>query len=149
MPAACLDGHIFQILPGSGKYLRVLLAGYRALQRKARHLFGGDDDAVIFAAGAFDDVPAIADALGVVDDQRRDGAAARGFLELVGPAAIIGHRPPAELPERILTLRRDEIGVVDQKDRDLALHILPLDIVPAAFGRSEAVAEDRKSTRQN
>src|SRR3546814_20413932 len=46
------------------------------------------------------------------------------------------------LPERILTLRRDEIGVVDQKDRDLALQILPLEIVPAAFGRADAVADE-------
>src|SRR3546814_4699762 len=34
------------------------------------------------------------------------------------------------------------IGVVDQKDRDLALQILPLEIVPAAFGRADAVADE-------
>src|SRR3546814_8602199 len=96
----------------------------------------------MFAAGAFDDIPAIADALGVVDDQRRDRAAARGFLELVGPAAVIGHRPPAELAERILALRRDEIGVVDQEDRDLALEVLALEIVPAAFGGADAVTAE-------
>src|SRR3546814_16951591 len=87
------------------------------------------------------EIPAKADAVGVVDRQGRAPASARGFLELVGPAAVIGHRPPAELAERILALRRDEIGVVDQEDRDLALEVLALEIVPAAFGGADAVTD--------
>ena len=39
-----------------------------------------------------DHAPAIGGGLGIVDDDHRGGALPRGFLELVGPAAVIGHR---------------------------------------------------------
>src|SRR5690606_28899805 len=128
------DAQLCEILTGGSKQPGRGLARNPALKRKAGRLFGWYDEAVVFAAGAFHDVPAIACAVGVVDDQRRDGAAAGRFFELVGPAAIVGHRAAAEFAEAVFALRRDEIGIVDQKDRDLALEVDALEVVPAAFG---------------
>ena len=70
-----------------------------------------------------------------MDDQRADGAAPGGFLELVGPAAVIGH-PAAELAGDRLAWGGLEIGIVDQEDGDLAVQIDAFVIVPAAFGRA-------------
>jgi hypothetical protein len=47
-----------------------------------------------------DDLPRISRACGFVHDQAGGGAVARGFLELVGPAAVVGHRVALEQRSR-------------------------------------------------
>ena len=91
-------------------------------------------DIIILAGRRLDRVPAIAGALGLVDDERADRAAPRRLLELVGPAAIIGHRPAAEPAGDRLARRRLEIGIVDQEDGDLAVQIDVAEIVPLRSG---------------
>jgi len=42
------------------------------------------------APGIADNLPAVAGEVGAMNDDGGDGAAARGFFELVGPAAVVG-----------------------------------------------------------
>src|SRR3546814_11206649 len=65
--------------------------------------------------GAFHRVPAVGRAGRVVDDDRGLRALARGFLELVGPAPVIGH---ALAFEQAL-VAGVEAGVVDSDDEGL------------------------------
>ena len=81
-------------------------------------------------------------------DQRADRALPRGFLELVGPAAVIGHRPVAELAGGRLALLRVEVGVVDEEHHDLALEVHAFEIVPTPLRRVHAVTdEDHRGAR--
>src|SRR6516225_5291583 len=59
-------------------------------------------------------VPAVAGEVGAVDDECADGSLARGLLELVGPAAVVGQRLAAE--ELRIVGRR----VADDAEDDLA-----------------------------
>ncbi len=86
-----------------------------------------------------DHAPAISGRLGIMDDDRGRGALARGFLELVGPAAIIGHRPAAEIAVERHGL---PVGIVDQDDDRLPLHVEAGIVVPAALRRVDAVADE-------
>ena len=75
-----------------------------------------------------------------MDDQHSGGAAARGFLILVGPAAVIGHRLAAEV-----AFAAFEVGVVDEDDDQLAAHVDVLEVVPVSLGRGHSVAgEDQR-----
>jgi hypothetical protein len=74
-----------------------------------------------------------------VHDQRGGGALLGGFLIFVGPAAVIGHRAPAE---RAFEPLRLPIGIVDQDDDRLPLDVDARIIVPAALGRVDAVADE-------
>ena len=74
-----------------------------------------------------------------MDDERGGRALTRRFLELVGPAAIIGHRPATEWAVQAL---RAEIRVVDKDDHRLALHIHAGIVVPAALRRVDAIADE-------
>ncbi len=87
----------------------------------------------------FDDVPAIGGGLGVVDDQHRRGALPRGFLIFVRPAAVIGHRAAVEFALGFLGL---PVGIVDEDDDGLPLHIEPGIVVPALFGGVDAVTDE-------
>ena len=60
----------------------------------------------------------------------------RGFFVLVGPAAVVGERAPAE-EFRIVRGR-----LIGEQDQDLALHIDALKIVPMELGRDNAVADE-------
>ena len=130
-----------QILTGAGEQGLGGLTLDPALHLQAGQLVGRADEVVILAAGTDDDVPAIAGARRVMDDQRADRAVAGCFLELVGPAAIIGHGLAAELAERVFALRGFKVRVVDQEDGDLALQVHALEIVPAAFRGGDAIAD--------
>ena len=126
------------------------IAAQPALQFQAGDLVGRADDIIRLALPGNDDVPAIARPRRIMDDQRADRAAPRHFLEFIGPAAIIGHRAPAELAKRGIALHRFEIGIVDQDDGDLAAQIDALEIVPAAFRGGDAVAdEDERRVRDH
>ncbi len=71
-----------------------------------------------------------------------DRAAPGRLLELVGPAAVEGHRPAAEpARDRVAGLGL-EIGIVDQEDRDLAGEVDVAEIVPAPLGRGDAIADE-------
>ena len=74
-----------------------------------------------------------------MDHQHALGALAGAFLIFVGPAAVIGHRLAAEI-----AFAPFEIGVVDQHDQDLALGVETLEVVPAALGRLDAVADEHQ-----
>jgi hypothetical protein len=60
----------------------------------------------------------------------------------VGPAAIIGHRLPAEGAGDRIARRSLEIGIVDQEDGDLAGQVDALEVVPLPLGRGDAVADE-------
>ncbi len=83
--------------------------------------------------------PAVRRRRGLVHDQQAGGALARGFLVLVGPAAVVGHGLAAEV-----ALAGFEVGVVDQHHRDLALQVDALEVVPVALGRLDAVADEHQ-----
>ena len=74
-----------------------------------------------------------------MDDQHSRSATPRGLLIFIGPAAVIGHRLAAEL-----AFSTFEVGVVDQHDDDLAAHVDALEIVPSAFGRGHAIADEHQ-----
>ena len=79
-----------------------------------------------------------------MDDQHACGAPHRANLVLVGPAAVVRHRPPAERV-RIELARPGGIGhgrIVDQHDERLALHVDALVVVPVEFGCDDAVADE-------
>src|SRR3546814_19002642 len=78
-----------------------------------------------------------------MDDEHRRRTLPGGFLELVGPAPIIGHRPAFEfvLPTRLLPVR-----VVDKDDDGFSLYIDPVIIVPAALRRVDATARKTEFT---
>nr|WP_246346788.1 hypothetical protein [Sphingomonas jinjuensis] len=86
-----------------------------------------------------DDRPGIGGRFGIVDDQRGGGAVLGGVLELVGPAAVPGHRAALE---RAVARHRLPVGVVDEDDDGLPLHVDAGIIVPALFGRGDAVTDE-------
>ena len=69
-----------------------------------------------------------------MNDQRPRGAQFRGDLVLVHPAAIIGHRRPAE---DVIERR-----VVDQEQEDLAAEIRIAEIIPVVLRRASAVTHE-------
>src|SRR3546814_11464871 len=75
--------------------------------------------------------------LGIVGDEHGGGALPGRLLELVGPAAVIGHRPALEiaLPQRLLPVR-----IVDEDDDRLSLYVDIRIIVPAPFRCIYAIA---------
>ena len=62
----------------------------------------------------------------------------RRLFELVGPAAVIGHRPALE--ERVVM--GEEARIVDEDDDDFPLHVEARVIVPILLGRDDAVAHE-------
>ncbi len=64
---------------------------------------------------------------------------ARGFLVFVGPATVVRHRAATEEARAGFKIR-----IVDEHDGDLAVHVDALVIVPLAFGRGDAVAEEHE-----
>jgi hypothetical protein len=108
-------------------------------QRLVHMAVGGVGDLLRAAPARLNDVPAISGRLGLVHDQRGGRALLGGFLIFVGPAAVIGHRAPAE---RAFEPLRLPIGIVDQDDDRLPLDVDARIIVPAALGRVDAVADE-------
>ena len=97
-----------------------------------------------FAAGGDGGAPAVTGSRGLVDDQRSDCAPACSFLELVGPARVVGGCVPAEPAAHRIAGPSLEIGIVDQEDRDLALEVVALVVVPAALRRRDAIADEHE-----
>ncbi|VTO13307.1 Uncharacterised protein [Brevundimonas vancanneytii] len=98
---------------------------------------GAHDVELRHAPGVGDRGPAVGGGLGLMHDQHARRALTCGFLELVGPAAVIGHGLAAEGVQR----RVFEVGVVDQDDDHLAAHV-GLEVVPLTLGRADAVADE-------
>ena len=73
-----------------------------------------------------------------MDDKRGGGALAGGFLELVGPAAVVGHG----LAVKELRVVGDEAGVVHEHDDGFALHVETGVVVPVGFRRNDAIADE-------
>ena len=86
--------------------------------------------------GVFDDVPAVAGEVGAVNDECADGAFASGFLELVGPAAVVGEGVAAEE----LWVVRGRIA--DDAEDDFAFDVDVGVVVPVELGRVDAVADE-------
>ena len=135
-----------QIEPGLGEQLRRGLGAEPALHGQARRRIVAGGEIVLRAAPAvLHHVPAVTGAGGVVDDQGGRGALARGFLELVGPATVVGHAPAIE-QRRIVGV---EARIVDQHHDRLAAHVESGVIVPAGFRRIDAIAdEDQRAVGQ-
>ncbi|MNS86556.1 hypothetical protein D3C72_1204640 [compost metagenome] len=72
-----------------------------------------------------------------VDQQDASRALAPGFLEFVGPAAVIGQR----LAGKAVRIKSSRLRVVDHHDDDLVFDIDTLEIVPTLFRRRDAVAD--------
>ena len=84
-----------------------------------------------------------------MDDQRADRALPCGFLELVGPATVIGHGPATELPCDGFAFGCSEIGIVDEEDGDLALQVGALEIVPLPLRRRHPIADEDQRRRRD
>ena len=80
--------------------------------------------------------PGIPRGTGLVHDQRPERPHRGRFLELVGPAAVVGHRVAAEV---VLSRR-----VVHQHDQDLAGEVGVPEVVPPVFRRLDAVADEEQ-----
>uniref|UniRef100_A0A0N4Z5P0 Phenol hydroxylase n=1 Tax=Parastrongyloides trichosuri TaxID=131310 RepID=A0A0N4Z5P0_PARTI len=103
---------------------------------------GADDVELGRGRGILQRRPGIARAGRVVDDQDARRPMRRRDLELIGPAAIEGHGLTVELARDRMAFGRAEVGVVDQHQRDLALQVDALEVVPAALGRIDAIADE-------
>ena len=71
-----------------------------------------------------------------MDDQRGDGAVARGFLVFVRPASVIGEG---------LTFEKFWVvgnGLADKQESDFAFQVVTLVIVPVFFGCVDAVTDE-------
>ncbi|OPZ10180.1 MAG: hypothetical protein BWZ07_02785 [Alphaproteobacteria bacterium ADurb.BinA280] len=73
-----------------------------------------------------------------MDDQSRRCTLTRCFLVFVGPAAVIGHAATFEQA----FVAGVEAGVVDEHHHRLAFYIQIGVIVPAQFGRINAIADE-------
>src|SRR3546814_11472701 len=110
------SGQRIQILPGGGKQTPRRIVAEPALHR---HIAAAVVRALHVekrpAPGGLHHIPAIGRGLGIVDDEHGGGALPGRLLELVGPAAVIGHRPALDiaLPHRLLPVRI----VADAPDR--------------------------------
>jgi hypothetical protein len=85
--------------------------------------------------GVADDVPPIAGEIGAVNDESADGSFARGLLEFIGPAAVIGEGLTAE-----------EVGIVggrivNQAENDLTFDLDAGIVIPVELRRRDAVAD--------
>ena len=128
-----------EVLAGELHELARAFLGDPALERRAAGIAVLAIEVELRARPAVpDDAPVIGRRRRVVDDDRRRRALARGLLELVGPAAVVGHRLAAE--QRLVA--GDEARVVDQDQRRLAVHVDAGVVVPAVFGRVDAVADE-------
>src|SRR6185312_4060948 len=93
-----------------------------ALDRQHRFvLVGGVEPEFRSAVGGAHHLPAIGGRFGLMHDDGGGGALARGFLEFVSPATIIGHG--AALEEFRIGLGVFVAGVVDQDDDRFSFHI--------------------------
>ena len=90
------------------------------------------------APGALHHLPRVGGGLVSVDQDSAGGALARGLLELVGPAAVVGQRGPGEE----LRLGGGGRRVVDHHQGDLALDVHALVVVPLVFRRDDAMADE-------
>ena len=105
---------------------------------RAARVIANDVEHVV-GVGVLDRGPAVRGRRGFVHDQHAERALAGGLFVLVGPATVVGHRLAAEL-----ALPGFEVRVVDQRDRDLALEVDALVVVPVALGRIDAVADEHQ-----
>ena len=133
-----------EIEPGPGEQIDGDLALDPALHQRMNRGGIGADHVVAVAVGGHDGGPGIGRARRLVDDQRAQGAAPGGLLELVDPTAIVGGRLAAKAAGHRLAGRGFEIGVVDQDDGDLAPQIDALEIVPSPLRRRDAVADEHQ-----
>ena len=128
-----------EVQPGGLEQRAGVLAGDPALHRQARRgIVLGTQGKLRAAPAALHHVPAVSRAGRVVNEDGGRGALARGFLELVGPAPVIGHAPAFEQARVIVV----EAGVVDQHDHGFALDVQALVIVPAGLGGVDAIADE-------
>ena len=100
---------------------------------------GADDVVLRTVAAVAHGRPRVGRRRGLVHDQRPGRAAPRGFLVLVGPAAVVGHRLAAEI-----ALATFEIRIVDQDHHDLVLHVQAGVVVPAQLRGGDAVAGEHQ-----
>ena len=106
------------------------------------HVLVGRDQVEFLAQVALHDRERIAGGPGFVHDEDRGRALARSLFELVGPAAVVGHRVALERL-RVELGRIGRIGhrrIVDEDEDRLALDVHVLEVVPVEFGRFDAIA---------
>jgi len=131
-----------EVEPGLAEQVHGQVALDPGLQQQARLRRVLAHHVVALAVGGHHRGPGIGRAGGLMDDQGADGPAADGFLVLVAPAGVVGRRLAAEFARDRITRLRLEVRVVDQDDRDLALQVDALEVVPAPLGSADAVADE-------
>ena len=133
LPAAVIS--VSRFMPAAAKSLRAT-SSWIQLAASSCGILSSRRIGLLAGVGVAHDVPAVAGEVGAVDDERADRAHARGLLELVGPAAVVGERLAAE-----------ELGVVrgriaDDAEDDLAFDVDAGVVVPVELGRGDAVADE-------
>ena len=76
-----------------------------------------------------------------MDNEGSSSAAAGSLLELVGPAAIIGHPVATKAASHRVILCNAEIRIVDEEEGDFVGEVNVAIIVPVAFWRARAKAD--------
>ena len=115
-----------------------------ALDGRTRHVLVRRDQIELLTRLPLHDVETVTGWLGLVDDEHARRPLLRAHLVLVGPAAVVGHRPAAE-GLRIELIAVGGIGngrIVDEHHERLALHVHALVIVPVELGCDYAVAHE-------
>ena len=152
--AACLDArqrnrletarlgsglHDFKVEPGLGEHFRSHVPRDPAFHRGALcAAIGADKIGLRARPGTGHDVPAIGGSIGFMDHECSGCALAGRFLELVGPAAVIGHRAAVEE----FRIAGAEAGVVDEDQHSLARIVGAGIIIPAELRRDRAIADE-------
>ena len=130
-----------EVLSGGGEPLAGHIAVQPALKVDRLFCRCAAGDGVILTGGRGGDVPAIAGRFGLMDDEGGNRASAGSFLELVGPAAVIGHAlATKEACGRVIVCNA-EVGVIDEEEGDFSGEVGVAIIVPAALGCAGAKAD--------
>jgi hypothetical protein len=133
----------------SSKFCPAIVNSFRAASTviqpsmfEPAHVLVGCDGVEFLAEVPLHDRERIRRRHGLVHDQHRRRSLPGPFLELVGPAPVVGHRLAAEH----LRVERRRVGgigdrrIVDEDDDGLALDVDVLEVVPAELRRLDAVA---------
>ena len=128
---------LLEVHPGCFEQRHRPLTGDPALDLQLVHVpVGAPEIELLAGPGAAHHLPRIPRRAGLVDDKRPERTHRGGFFELVGPAAVVGHRLPAE----VVLARR----IVHQDHQDLPGEIGVAEVVPPVLRRLDPVADEEQ-----
>ena len=136
--------HGFEVEPGLRKHFNGHIALNPAFQHRAiSPAIRAHQIRLRAAPGVGDHIPAIGCRLCFVDDQGSRCALAGGFLELVGPAAVIGHGLAIEE----FRVAGGKAGIIDEDHYGFAGVVLTCIVIPTVFWRNGAIANEHDIAR--